>query len=79
MTEEMVRENVNYDAENDVLYINFHDPPLEAQDSRRVGRFILRYRFGEFIGMTIVDASSLLDDAQSSESSPTPESSTTGE
>ena len=62
MTEKMVRENVNYDAENDVLYINFHDPPLTAQDSRRVGRFILRYRFGEFIGMTIIDASSLLDD-----------------
>ncbi len=61
-----VRENLDYDAENDVLYVNFHDPPLTAHDSRRVGRFILRYRFGEFIGMTIVDASSLLDDAQSS-------------
>ncbi len=57
----MIRAKTSYDKEVDVLYINFHDPPLEAHDSQRIGPFILRYRFGELIGMTILDVSSLLD------------------
>ena len=45
----------NYDAEGDILYINFHDPPLEADDTHRRGDILFRVKNGELIGATILD------------------------
>lgn len=45
---------IDHDGESDVLYVNFHDPPLEADDTVRKGDFVFRYRLGELIGVTIV-------------------------
>ena len=46
---------VNYDKESDVLYINFHDPPLEADYTNRQGDIIFRSKDGVPIGATIID------------------------
>ena len=48
---------IDHDGEGDVLYVNFHDPPLEAEDTVRKGDFIFRYRRGEPIGVTIMNFS----------------------
>jgi uncharacterized protein YuzE len=45
-----------YDVEADVLYINFHQPPLVADDSELTEEGILiRYQNDEIIGITILN------------------------
>ena len=47
-----------YDAEADVLYINFHQPPLIADDSELTDDDILiRYQNDKIIGITILNVS----------------------
>ena len=48
---------IDYDKENDVCYINFHKPPLIADDSDVRESFIFRAKRGEPIGITIIDFS----------------------
>ena len=48
----------NYDIEADVLYINFHQPALVADDSELSEEGILiRYQNDEIIGLTILNVS----------------------
>ncbi len=48
----------SYDAEADVLYINFHQPALAANDSELTEDDILiRYKNDEIIGLTILNIS----------------------
>lgn len=51
MSETLIR----YDKESDVLYISFHDPPLAADFSNRVGDFLFRTKDGDPIGVTIMN------------------------
>ncbi|MEA5509865.1 DUF2283 domain-containing protein [Crocosphaera sp. UHCC 0190] len=45
-----------YDAEADVLYINFHQPALSADDSELTDDdIIIRYQGDEIIGLTILN------------------------
>ena len=45
-----------YDAEADVLYINFHQPPLSADDSELTDNdIIIRYQGDEIIGLSILN------------------------
>ena len=47
-----------YDVEADVLYINFHQLALVADDSELTGEGILiRYQNDEIIGLTILNVS----------------------
>jgi uncharacterized protein YuzE len=47
-----------YDAEADVLYLNYHHPALPADDSELTDDDILiRYQNDEIIGLTILNAS----------------------
>ena len=46
---------VDYDKESDVLYINFYDPPKEADYTHRQGAIIFRSKDGIPIGATIID------------------------
>jgi len=47
-----------YDVEADVLYINFHQPALIADDSELTEDGILiRYQNNEIIGLTILNVS----------------------
>ncbi|MGB5596546.1 MAG: DUF2283 domain-containing protein [Crocosphaera sp.] len=47
-----------YDAEADVLYINFHQPALPADDSELTDDdIIIRYQGDEIIGLTIINVS----------------------
>jgi len=47
-----------YDVEVDVLYINFHQPALTADDSELTEDGILiRYQNDEIIGLTILNVS----------------------
>ena len=47
-----------YDVESDVLYINFHQPALVADDSELTQEGILiRYQNDEIIGLTILNVS----------------------
>ena len=43
-----------YDDDADVLYINFFNPPLEADDSFTVGDLIIRLLNGKPIGITLL-------------------------
>lgn len=50
-----------YDVEADVLYINFHQPALTADDSELTDENILiRYRNDEIVGLTILNVSNRL-------------------
>jgi len=50
-----------YDVEADVLYINFHQPTLAADDSEMTDENILiRYQNDEIIGLTILNVSNRL-------------------
>ena len=50
-----------YDVEADVLYINFHQPALTADDSELTDENILiRYRDDEIVGLTILNVSNRL-------------------
>ncbi|MDJ0582517.1 DUF2283 domain-containing protein [Crocosphaera sp.] len=45
-----------YDAEADVLYINFHQPALPADDSELTDDdIIIRYQRNEIIGLSILN------------------------
>ena len=45
-----------YDAEADVLYINFHQPALSADDSELTDDdIIIRYQGDEIIGLSILN------------------------
>ena len=45
-----------YDAEADVLYINFHQPPLAADDSELTDDdIIIRYKDDQIIGLTLLN------------------------
>ena len=47
-----------YDVEADVLYINFHQPALTADDSELTeDGILLRYQNDEIIGLTILNVS----------------------
>lgn len=47
-----------YDSEADVLYINFHQPALVADDSELTENDILiRYQNNQVIGLTILNVS----------------------
>jgi len=48
---------IDYDEENDIVYINFHHPPLEAGITVTKGDFIFRSKRGEPIGVTIMNFS----------------------
>ena len=56
MKEDLV---TSYDKSADILYISFYNPPFEATDNHSVGNVILRYRWGELIGITLINASDL--------------------
>ncbi len=50
-----------YDVEADVLYINFHQPALPADDSELTDDDILiRYQNDEIIGLTILNVNNRL-------------------
>ena len=50
-----------YDVEADVLYINFHQPALAADNSELTNEDILiRYQNNEIIGLTILNVSNQL-------------------
>jgi uncharacterized protein YuzE len=45
-----------YDVEADVLYINFHQPALAADDSELTDdNILIRYQNDEIIGLTILN------------------------
>jgi len=45
-----------YDAEADVLYINFQQPPLPADDSELTDDdIIIRYKDNQIIGLTLLN------------------------
>jgi len=47
-----------YDAEADVLYFNFHQPSLAADDSELTDdNIVIRYKDNQIIGLTILNAS----------------------
>ena len=49
-----------YDAEADVLYINFHQPSLPADDSELTDDdIIIRYQGDEIIGLSILNVSKI--------------------
>ncbi len=49
---------IDYDEEADVLYINYHNSPLQKADfGRRFGDYIVRIRQTLVIGVTIINAS----------------------
>ncbi|SMB98431.1 Uncharacterized protein YuzE [Thermanaeromonas toyohensis ToBE] len=51
---------VSYDPEGDVLYVHFTEQPIAADDSEFVGdNTVVRYRDGEVVGVTILNASRL--------------------
>ncbi len=47
--------SIDYDKDADVLYINFHNQPLKADDAIQVGDIIYRYKDNKLIGITIID------------------------
>ena len=48
---------VDYDKEEDVLYINFPNSPIQVADfARRFGDYIVRIKSGVVIGVTIINA-----------------------
>ncbi len=54
------RTKLNYDAESDVLYINF-DPPQDADDSDITDEgVIIRLRENKIVGLTILNAAKML-------------------
>jgi len=47
-----------YDVEADVLYINFHQPALVADDSElNEDGILIRYQNNEIVGLTILNVS----------------------
>jgi uncharacterized protein YuzE len=48
---------VDYDREADVLYISFHRPQKATHTETRDDGVLLRYRDGQLVGITVLDAS----------------------
>ena len=48
---------VDYDAEADVLYINFQHPQRATDSQMTDDGVLLRYRGKQLVGMTVLDAS----------------------
>ncbi|MEW6573656.1 MAG: DUF2283 domain-containing protein [Bacillota bacterium] len=49
---------VSYDPAGDVLYIHFTEEPVKADDSEFIeDEVVVRYRGGEIVGVTILNAS----------------------
>ncbi|MFN8489957.1 MAG: DUF2283 domain-containing protein [Caldilineaceae bacterium] len=48
---------VDYDREADVLYISFQHPQKATNTIMRDDGLLLRYREGQLVGITILDAS----------------------
>jgi len=48
---------VDYDREADVLYISFDRPQKATDTQSRDDGILLRYRDGELVGITVLDAS----------------------
>ena len=48
---------VDYDAEADVLYINFQHPQRATDSQMTEEGILLRYRGKQLVGMTVLDAS----------------------
>ena len=57
----MKKTMVDYDEEGDILYINFHTPPLKADFGNMRGDIIFRVKDGEPIGATILNFSKYQD------------------
>ncbi len=59
MTEEsrMKETVIDHDEENDILYINFHNPPLKASGTNRRGDFLFLSKYGAPTGITIMNFS----------------------
>lgn len=47
---------VDYDKEEDVLYIQYVHSSLEADDATQIGDYILRFFKSKVIGITIINA-----------------------
>lgn len=48
---------LHYDDEANVLYVNFNDKPVEADDSELTeDGLIIRYRDGKIVGVTMLNA-----------------------
>ena len=54
---------LDYDEEADVLYVSFHRPQ-KATDSRMEGDLIYHYRDEELVGVTILHASEISQQAE---------------
>ena len=49
--------DIDYDRRADVLYVNFtHSPHENADYTLDTGDYVFRYRKGELIGVTVIDA-----------------------
>ncbi len=48
---------VDYDSEADVLYISFDRPQKVTDTESRDDGILLRYRDGQLVGITVLDAS----------------------
>ena len=46
---------IDYDKENDILYINFFNPPLKATFTHRIGNVVMRWHEHRIAGITIID------------------------
>ncbi len=59
MTEEsrMKETVIDHDEENDILYLNFNNPPLKAGGTNRRGDFLFLSKYGAPTGITIMNFS----------------------
>ncbi len=59
MTEELKMKEtiIEHDKENDILYISFHNPPIEAGGTNRRGDFLFLSKYGIPVGVTIMNFS----------------------
>ena len=48
---------IDYDEKSDVCYINFHKPPLNADNAKTEGDFIFRFQNFKVVGVTILNFS----------------------
>ena len=47
---------VDYDEEDDILYVSYLGGPEEADDATRIGDYIVRFAGYKIIGVTILNA-----------------------
>jgi uncharacterized protein YuzE len=53
-----------HDEDADILYINLHDPPMEADDTTRMGDVLIRKRNNATIGITVLNWSKIKETDQ---------------